>query len=106
MDDLLYVVKDPVLIDQLRDNAEATLHRVTTNTSSDEGIEGSTMWHRGFTHEQERRINEGTLPEGPPPNPWDYFLFYQRTRRPGCDFRVCSVVSIRQVAAWYLQMQK
>lgn len=106
MDDLLNVVKDPVLIDQLRDNAEITLHRVTTNTSSDEGVEGSTMWHRGFTHDQECQINEGTLPEGPPPNPWDYFLFYQRPWRLGCDFRVVSVVSTRQVAAWYLQMQQ
>ncbi len=105
MNDLLNVVKVPVLIDQLRDNAETTLHRVT-NTSSDEGVEGPTMWHRGFTHDQERQINEGTLAEGPPPNPWDYFLIYQRPWRPGCDFRVFSVVSNKQVAAWYLQMQQ
>ena len=105
MDDLLNVVKDPVLIDQLRDNAETTLHRVTSNTSVDEGFEGPTMWNRGFTHDQEREINEGTLDEGPPPNPWDYVLFYQRPWRLGCDFRVVSVVSNKQVAAWYLQMQ-
>lgn len=105
MDDLLNVVRDPVLIDQLRDNAETTLHQVT-NATRDEGVEGATMWHRGFTHDQERRINEGTLPEGPPPQVWDYFLFYKRPWQPGCQFRVVSVRSTGQVAAWYQQMSR
>lgn len=100
--DLLNVVKDPVLIDQLTDNAATTLHRVT-NTTADEGVEGPTMWHRGFTHDQERQINAGTLPEAPPPQVWDYFLFYQRRGWPKCEFTVMSVRSIKQVADRYLQ---
>ena len=102
MDDLLNVVKDPVLIDQLRDNAQTTLHQVA-NTTPDEGVEGPTMWHRGFTHDQERQIDAGTLPEGPPPQVWDYFLFYQRRGWPSCEFTVMSVHSIKQVADRYLQ---
>jgi hypothetical protein len=99
-DDLLNVVRDPGLIDQLRDNAEATLHPVARITR-DEGVMGLTMWHRGFTHDQESKINAGTLPEGPPPQPWDYFLFYKRSGRRGCEFRVVSVVSTSQVAGKY-----
>jgi hypothetical protein len=98
-DDLLNVVSDPGLIDQLRDNAETTLHPVMVATA-DEGVKGRTMWHRGFTHAQERRINAGTLPEEPPPQPWDYFLFYHHPGQQGCEFRVVSVVSTSQMAAW------
>jgi hypothetical protein len=100
IDDLLNVVRDPDLIDQLRDNAETTLHHVRV-TTADEGVKGPTMWHRGFTHDQESQINAGILPEGPPPQPWDYFLFYQPQRQSGSEFTIVSVVSTGQVFARY-----
>jgi hypothetical protein len=98
--DLVNVVIDSDMIDQLIDNAETTLHQVTVATA-DEGVKGPTMWHRGFTHDQESQINAGTLPEGPPPQPWDYFFFYQHQGGSGCEFTVVSVVSTSQMAARY-----
>lgn len=105
MDDLLNIVEDRALVGQLKDNAEITLHRIT-NPTPDEGVAGPTMWHRGFTHDQERQINEGTLADGPSPQVWDYFLFYQRRRRPGCEFRVVRICSTSQMAARWLQKQR
>jgi hypothetical protein len=104
-DDLLNVVEDRALMEQLRDNAEITLHQIT-NPTPDEGVKGPTMWHRGFTHDQERQINEGTLPEGAGPQVWDYFLLYQLHRRPGCEFRVVQIWSTSEMAARWLRMQR
>ncbi len=94
--DLVNVVRVPAVIDELRDNAEVTLHSVQ-GVTDDEGIRGKTMWHRGFTHEQERQIGLGTLPEKDGPQAWDYFLFYQRGGWRH-DFEVLSVRSVGQVA--------
>ena len=61
--DLLHVVKTPALIEQLRDNATATLHDTqdACPDDPDEGAASGIMWHRGFTHDQQRQIKEGTL---------------------------------------------
>jgi hypothetical protein len=102
VDDLMNVVKVPALMDELRDNAEVTLHDITT-ASSDEGVEGGTMWHRGFTHEQERQIKEGILPESPDPQVWDFFLIYCRRRWLTPGFEVRRVCSTGEVAGWWMQ---
>jgi len=99
--DLVEVVKLPDLIDQLKANAEVTLHDVTI-VSIDEGVEGETMWHRGFTHEQEHQIKTNSLPEPPGPGPqvWDFYLFYRR-RRPMPGYEVIHVRSNGEVAAYW-----
>ena len=80
-DDLVNAVRDPDLIDQLRHNAEVTLHDTqgTLPDDPDEGAADGIMWHRGFTHDQQRCIREGTLPEPESEGPqvWDFFFFYR-----------------------------
>jgi hypothetical protein len=98
--DLVNVVKHAALIDELHYNAEITLHTVQA-INRDEGISGTIMWHRGFTHDQQRQIAAGTLPEKDGPQVWDFFLFYRR-RLTG--FEVRRVRSTAHVAAWFLQM--
>jgi hypothetical protein len=105
--DLVNVVRVRAVIEELRDNAEVTLHNVET-VGRDEGIDGKTktMWHRGFTHEQERQINAGTLPEKQGPQVWDYLLFYRQRGRgwhPG--FEVLRVRSDRQVGRRILEAE-
>jgi hypothetical protein len=108
--DLMNVVKDPALIDQLRDNAEVTLHDVETAALGegvqDEGVQDGTMWHRGFTHEQERQIKDGQLldSESASPKVWDFFLFYRRPTWAWVEFEVLGVRSIGQVASWFQRM--
>jgi hypothetical protein len=94
--DLVNIVRAPAVIDELRDNAEVTLHYVQT-VKEDEGINGKTMWHRGFTHEQQHQIGLGTLPERQGPQVWHFFLFYRQRRRPP-GFEVLRVRSLAQVA--------
>lgn len=78
--DLINEVRHIHVIHEIVINAENTLHDVFTVTQ-DEGVEGSVMWHRGFSHEQEELLNKGLLSHDYRPAPWDFFLFY-RLRRP------------------------
>ena len=101
--DLELVVEDPAVREQLKRNAEETLHDIPPRASSaDEGVEGEIMWRRGITHEQERQRDAGTLLDGP--RAWNYFLFY-RKREPGQGFEVLAVRSIYQVASRWVQME-
>jgi len=95
------LVPDPAVRDQLRRNAEATLHHVATCTPH-EGAEDGIMWHRGITHEQERQIEAGSLPEADDDGTrcWDYFLFYRPLDSAG--FEVVGVRSNSQIASWEL----
>ena len=95
--DLVNVVRAPAVIDELRDNAEVTLHIVQT-VNEDEGTNGKTMWHRGFTHEQQHLIGLGTLPDRRAPQVWHFFLFYRQRRRPP-GFEVLGVRSLAQIGA-------
>ena len=96
--DLQLVVNDPAVRDQLKRNAEATLHEIEAFTSEDrraEGFEGEVMWHRGWTHEQELRAS--WLPEPANDGPWNYVLFYRRALGPA-EFVVLAVRSRIQIA--------
>ena len=96
--DLQLVVNDPAVLDQLKRNAEATLHEIEAFTSEDrraEGFEGEVMWHRGWTHEQELRAS--WLPEPANDGPWNYVLFYRRALGPA-EFVVLAVRSRIQIA--------
>src|SRR6266851_2782921 len=76
--DLQLVVNDPAMRDQLKRNAEATLHEIAASVGEDrrgEGFEGEVMWHRGWDHEQERRAP--WHPEQADDGPWNYVLFYR-----------------------------
>ena len=56
--DMQSVVDDPAVRDQLKRNAEVTLHEIEPSDGGDrrsEGFEGEVIWHRGWDHEQERR---------------------------------------------------
>jgi hypothetical protein len=94
-------VPDPAVRDQLKRNAEATLHDVATCTP-DEGVEDGIMWHRGITHEQERWIEAGSLLEADDGGTrcWDYFLLYRPLDSAG--FEVVGVRSNNQIASWEL----
>ena len=96
--DLQLVVNDPAVRDQLKRNAEVTLHEIEPFTSEDgraEGFEGEVMWHRGWTHEQELRAS--WLPEPADDGPWNYVLFYRRAVSPA-EFVVLAVRSRVQIA--------
>ena len=91
------LVPDPAVREQLKRNAEATLHHVVTYTPH-EGAEDGIMWHRGITHEQERQIETGSLPEDDDGTQcWDYFLFYRPLDSAG--FEVIGLRSTHQIAA-------
>jgi hypothetical protein len=92
------VVDDPAVRDQLKRNAEVTLHEVGASADGDrrsEGFEGEVMWHRGWDHEQERR--ESWYPEQADDGPWNYVLFYRRAVIPA-EFVVLAVRSYIQIA--------
>lgn len=96
--DLQLVVDDPAVRDQLRRNAEVTLHEIEASAGGDrrsEGFEGEVMWHRGWDHEQERR--ESWHPELADDGPWNYVLFYQSAVVPA-KFVVLAVRSRIQIA--------
>lgn len=95
--DLQLVVDDPALRDQLKRNAETTLHEIETSVGGDlraEGFEGEVMWHRGWDHEQERR--ESWYPEQADDGPWNYVLFYRSAVVPA-EFVVLAVRSRIQI---------
>ena len=98
------LVPDPALREQLKQNAEVTLHRVATCTPH-EGAEDGIMWHRGITHEQERQIEAGSLLEADDDGTrcWDYFLFYRPLDSAG--FEVLGVRSNSQIASWELMYE-
>ena len=97
--DLRLVVEDPAVRDQLKRNAERTLHEIDASVGGDrraEGVEGEVMWHRGWDHEQERR--ESWYPEQADDGPWNYVLFYQSAVVPA-RFVVLAVRSRIQIGA-------
>jgi hypothetical protein len=95
------LVPDPAVREQLKQNAEATLHHVVTCTP-DEGAEDGIMWRRGITHEQERQIEAGSLPDADDDGTrcWDYILVYRPVDPAG--FEVLGVRSNSQIASWDL----
>jgi hypothetical protein len=96
--DLQLVVNDAAVRDQLKRNAEATLHEIEASVGEDrraEGFEGEVMWHRGWTHEQERRAS--WHPEQADDGPWNYVLFYRSAVVPA-RFVVLAVRSRIQIA--------
>ena len=105
--DLQLVVDDPAVRDQLKRNAEVTLHEIEASAGGDrrsEGCEGEVKWHRGWDHEQERR--ESWYPEQADDGPWNYVLFYRSAAGPA-EFEVLAVRGRLQIAdrIWE-QMQK
>ena len=95
--DLQWVVGDPAVRDQLKRNAEVTLHEIEASPGGDrrsEGFEGKVMWHRGWDHEQERR--ESWYPELADDGPWNYVLFYRSAVVPA-RFVVLAVRSRLQI---------
>ena len=96
--DLQLVVNDLAVRDQLKRNAEATLHEIEAATDEDrraEGFEGEVMWHRGWTHKQELRAS--WHPEQADDGPWNYVLFYRSAVVPA-KFVVLAVRSRIQIA--------
>jgi ParE toxin of type II toxin-antitoxin system, parDE len=96
--DLQSVVNDPAVRDQLKRNAEETLHEIAASADEDrraQGFEGEIMWHRGWTHEQERRAS--WHPEQADDGPWNYVLFYRSAVVPA-KFVVLAVRSHLQIA--------
>jgi hypothetical protein len=84
--------------EQLKRNAEATLHEIEASAGEDrgdEGFEGEVMWHRGWTHEQERRAS--WHPEQADDGPWNYVLFYRCAVVPA-KFVIVAVRSRLQIA--------
>jgi hypothetical protein len=92
------VIDDPAVRDQLRRNAEVTLHEIEASAGGDrrsEGFEGEVMWRRGWDHEQERR--ESWYPEQADDGPWNYVLFYRSAAGPA-EFEVLAVRGRLQIA--------
>jgi hypothetical protein len=109
--DLETAVTDPAMRDVLKRNAEETLHepeecgdedRSWIDRIADEGRVGEIMWHRGWTHEQERQTRwqpEDMADDGP----WNYVLFYRKAVGPTV-FEVVAVRSRVQIADRWEQM--
>jgi hypothetical protein len=94
--DLKNIVGDRRIMNELIRNASITLHVVTV-INTDEGVEEGVMWHRGFTHDQQRAIAEGRLSERAGPQAWDYFLIYEPRNFSRSQFSVLSVASNNQI---------
>jgi|HubBroStandDraft_1064217.scaffolds.fasta_scaffold167096_2 hypothetical protein len=96
--DLQLIVKDPAVREEVKRNAETTLHDIEAFSGQDrrsEGSEGEIMWHRAWNHKQERRAS--WLPEQADEGPWNYVLFYRSTVGPA-EFEVLAVCSRIQIA--------
>ena len=96
--DLQLIVKDPAVREEVKRNAEMTLHDIEAFSGQDrrsEGFEGEVMWHRGWNHKQERRAS--WLPEQADEGPWNYVLFYRSVVGPA-EFEVLAVRSRIQIA--------
>lgn len=97
--DLQLIVKDPAVREEVKRNAEMTLHDIEAFSGQDrrsEGFEGEIMWHRGWNHKQERRAS--WLPEQADEGPWNYVLFYRSAVGPA-EFEVLAVRSRIQIAS-------
>lgn len=110
--ELELTVKDRSVQEDLKRNAEETLHQIQERSdvdrgehgehSADAGRVGEIMWHRGWTHEQERQA-ERELEESTDDGPWNYFLIYRQV--PGsAAFEVLAVRSVHQVANCWRRM--
>jgi hypothetical protein len=96
--DLQSIISDPTVREQLKRNAEVTLHEIEASVGEDrrtEGFEGEVMWHRGWTHAQELRAS--WHPELADDGPWNYVLFYRSAVVPA-KFVVLAVRSRIQIA--------
>ena len=74
--DLQLVVDDPAVRDQLKLNAEMTLHEIKASAGRDrgsEGIAGEVMWHRGIPCGM---LSEDLLAQEDDDGPWNYFFLY------------------------------
>jgi hypothetical protein len=119
-------IRDRSVQEDLKRNAEETLHEIPErgdeysqdhsdeyredhsdeyreDHSADEGRVGEIMWHRGWTHEQERQA-ERELEESTDDGPWNYFLIYRKVPGPTV-FEVLAVRSVHQVANHWRQME-
>jgi hypothetical protein len=95
---LQLVIGDPAVREELKRNAEVTLHEIEASGGGDlrsEGREGELMWHRGWDHEQEHRPS--WYAERADDGPWNYVLFYRRTAGPA-EFQILAVRSRLQIA--------
>ncbi len=106
--ELELTVKDRSVQEELKRNAEVTLHEIPERNedrgdhSADEGRVGEIMWHRGWTHEQERQAE--WEPEDPADDgPWNYVLFYRGAPGPAA-FKVLAVRGCAQIADCWYQM--
>ena len=107
--ELKLTVKDRSVQEDLKRNAEETLHEIQERSdedrgdhSADEGRVGEIMWHRGWTHEQERQAE--WEPEDPADDgPWNYVLFYRNAPGPAV-FEVLAVRGCIQIADYWHQM--
>ena len=85
---------DPLVVDQLKQNAEELLHDIPPLKHEDEGVRDGIMWHRGAVGEWLEEQSDG---------PQNYFLFYLKSQS-GHDFEILAVRSLRQVSAWWLRL--
>jgi len=95
--DLQLVVDDPAVRDQLKLNAEMTLHEIKASAGRDrgsEGIAGEVMWHRGIPCGM---LSEDLLAQEDDDGPWDYIVFYRRAAGPA-EFEVLAVRGRLQIA--------
>ena len=90
---------------QIRRNAETTLHEIeafSDRDRRDEGFEGETLWHRGWTHEQELR--KSWLRSWPMTVPGTMLLFYKRAVGLA-EFEILAVRSLQIADCIWEQVQ-
>jgi hypothetical protein len=102
------LVSDSAVRQQIRQNAEETLHFVRS-PAEHEGAMGGIMWHRCTTHAQERRNQEEWGSESweedndtPKAQVSNYYLLY-RPMNAG-RFEVLGVRDVRQIASMWQRM--
>lgn len=111
--DLQLVVDDPAVRDQLKLNAEMTLHEIEASAGRDrgsEGFEGEVMWHRGIACGM---LSEELLAQEDDDGPWNYFFLYTPRRpgpenlAPGSYFEILDLrrISIADVAEQWEKMK-
>lgn len=105
--DLELLVEDLAIREQLKSDAEETLHEIeersagehaTRKRAADEGRAGKTMWQRGGM--QAQRSRPKWEPAGTEDGPWNYVLFYRQADGPA-EFEVVAVRSCSQIADWW-----
>ena len=85
---------DPLVVDQLKRNAEELLHDIPPRQHQDDGVRDGIMWHRGAA---------GELPEGQSDGPQNYFLFYTKGEFEQ-EFEILAVRSLRQLSTRWLRL--